>query len=327
MEPNELCKKFRLDAAGDAHLDAAQTVFFARQLEEIDAQVYDVKYAKLEAFELLPVKTLHPGVESYTYRQFDGAAVAKMTSDYSSGSPRADVKGLEFTSRVRGIRNSYGYSVQEIRAAQRENLPLENMRAAVARRGINEAINKRALMGDSEHGIYGLFALPNAAKYTVPKNAGNTSSYAWADKTAAEILNDMFGIVDSIPTATKEVEHAKRLLLPYAELRRISRMKIDSVSPITVLQFFQDNRPGIEVRGALYLDTAATENVVGGGMMVAYDPDRTVVELLLPVAFESFPPERKGLEWVVENHARMGSVVNRYPLAVCYGHGISAVPT
>jgi hypothetical protein len=141
----------------------------------------------------------------------------------------------------------------------------------------------------------------------------------WSGKTAASILTDLFNLVDSIPTLTKEVEHAKRLLLPYARLRYISRVKIDSVSPITVLQFFMENRPGVEVRGALFLDTAGANGVARA---MAYDPARENLELLLPVAFESFPPERRGMEYVVENHARVGGVVYRYPLSAAYMDGI-----
>lgn len=319
LDAGELCAKYRLDARGDAHLDAAQTVFFARQLEEVDAQMYDQKYAQLEAFQLVPVKTLHPGVESYTYRLFDGVAVAKMTSNYAGPSPRADVSGREYNARVRGVRNSYGWNVQELRAASHANLPLENMRAVVARRGVNEKINRCLLLGDTEHGIVGLFKNTNVPLVLAGTDgtvgATGLANTDWRVKTAASILNDMFNLVDSIPTATKEIEHAKRLLMPYRMLRYISRTKIDSVSPITVLQFFQDNRPGIEVRGALFLDTAGANSVT---RMMAYDPARENVEGLLPVAFESFPPERKGMEYVVENHARVGSVIFRYPLSAAF---------
>ena len=328
LDDAAVCRKYHLDVAETSgRLDAAQTIFFARQLEEIDAEMYQVKYAAMEAFELLSTKTLHPGAESYTYRMYDAVGVARMTSDYASGAPRSDVSGKEYNSRIRGLLSGYGYSIQEIRAAQMAGLPLDSMKAVTARRVLNEGINKRALLGDTEFGLVGLFNLPNAGTYTVPVGATGTSDTRWAGaagvaaKTGMEIARDMFGIVDMIPTNTLEVEHAKRLLLPYKSFRYVSQVKIDSVSPITVLQYFQMNRPGIEVRGALYLDTAGSLSPATG-RMVAYDPSREIVELLLPVPFESFPPERKGLEWEVIDHARMGSVINRWPLAVAYGDGI-----
>lgn len=296
------------------HLDSAQSVFFARQLEEIDAQNYDVKYAELEALQLVSAKKLSAGAETYTYRQFDGRAVAKMTSNYASGSPRADVSGKEFTSKVRSIRNSYGYNVQEIRAAQETNppTPLDAMKAATARRGIAETINRIALLGEAEHNIVGLFGQPNAQTYTI---AGGT----WLVKSADAILDDMFGMVDQIPTVTKEIEKPNRLLIPWARLRLIGRKRIGTDTTTTVLQFFQQQRPQIEVRGAMFLDTAGTGATARA---MVYNSARENLELLLPIAFESFPPQLSGMEYTIENHARMGGVVVRYPLTVLYADGI-----
>lgn len=312
--------QFMNPAAGGLKLDAVQAVFFARELEEIDGQMYDVKYAKLEAFELVPVRGGSPGMETYTYRQFDGRGVAVMTSNYAGPSPRADVDGQEFTSKVRSIRDSYGYNVQEIRAATEAKRPLEQMRAVAARRAINEKINRTALLGDAAHGIVGLFNQSNTQIYTVPQNAGATST-TWPNKTGQEILNDLYGIVDQVPTNTNEVEKITRLLIPYTRLRYISQLRAyaNSASDETVLKVFQTNRPGVEVRGALFLDTAGA----GGTMRaVGYAPDPVNLELLVPIPFESFPPQMSGLEWVVENHARMGGVIVRYPLTMIYADGI-----
>lgn len=300
-------------------LDAATSVFFTRQLEEIDAKTYDIKYAELEAFRLLPVKTdMHPGTETYTYRQFDGRGVAVMTSNYASGSPRVDVDGQEFTSKVRSIRDSYGYNIQEIRAAAKENMPLDSMRAETARRVINEKINSVALKGDAEHGIVGLFNQSGVQTFTVPNGGGGQA--VWTSKTADEILADLYGIVDQVPTQTSEVEHVTTLLLPYDRFRLISGKRMGSGDgALTVLKVFQTNRPGVTVKGALFLDTAGAGST---HRMIGYNPDRMNLEFLLPVAFESFPPEQRGLEFVVECHARAGGVVVRYPLTIIYGDGI-----
>lgn len=301
------------------HLDAAQTVFFNRQLEEIDGQLYNVKYGALEALELVSPKPLNIGAESYTYRSFDGRAVAKMTSNYSNGSPRADVDGKEDTSFVRSIRASFGYNIQEIRAAQLAGLPLDSMRAEQCRRSINEKLNSVALLGDAEHNLIGLFNQSNTTTYTVPAD-GTGSSATWATKTADQILRDMFGAVDKIPETTAEVEKPKRLLIPYTSLRLINSKRMGAGDGVlTVLKFFQVQRPDIEVRGALLLDTAGAGSTK---RMMAYDPNRINQEWLLPIPFESFPPQLQGMEYVIECHARCGGVIVRYPLSICYADGI-----
>lgn len=302
------------------HLDAAQTMFFERELEEIDNRMFDVRYAKLELFELVQPKPLDPATETYTFRSFDSRGVAVMTSDYASGSPRVDVAGVEETSKVRSMRVSFGYSIQEIRAAAKEGRPLDAMKAAGARRAINEKMNSVGLLGDSDHNLQGLFNISGAGSYTVP-NDGTGSTTTWSTKTAAQIERDIFGILDQIPTVTKEVEKPTRLLMPYSRLRLINSMAHSATGPsdLTVLKYVQAQRPGVEIRGALLLDTAGASS---SARMMAYDPNPENLELLLPVAFESFPAERRGMEYVIECHARMGSVVCRYPLTVCYGDGI-----
>lgn len=301
------------------HLDAAQTVFFQRQLEEIDSQLYNVKYGKLEARELVNAKPINPGAESYTYRQFDTRAIAEIVSNYQTDSKRVDAEGKEFTSFLKSMRLSFGYSVQEIRAAQFAGTNLDAMKAMAARRGIDEKMNKIALAGDAEHNLIGLFNQTNAQTYTVPAD-GTGASALWASKTADLILRDMFGIVDQIPANTAEVERPKRLLLPYSRYRLITSKRMGTGDGVlTVLGFFQTARPGIEVRGALFLDTAGSG---GTARMMAYDPDPVNLEWLVAVPFETFPVQLKGMEYVTECHGRCGGVVARYPLTICYGDGI-----
>jgi hypothetical protein len=315
---------FRMDAQvieSHGHLDASQSVFFARELEEIDGQMYEIKYAKLEAFELVPTKKLDPGTETYTYRQWDGRGVAVMTSNYATSSPRADVDGSEFTSKVRSIRNSYGYNVQEIRAAAKEKRPLENMRAVQARRGINEKINRTALLGDAAHGIVGLFNQPNVQTYTPCTKTGGGTAWTGAGATPDEILNDMYGIVDQVPTNTNEIEKITLLLIPYTRLRFISAqapMSNSATRPHGAARCSRPTAPDVEIRGALFLDTAGR---VATARALGYAPRPVNLELLVPMPFESFPPQMTGLEWVVENHARMGGVVVRFPLAMIYATG------
>lgn len=309
----------QVQALANGKLDAAQSIFFARELESIDERQFEVKYAQLEAFQLVPVSsTDHPGDETYTYEQYDGRAIAEITSNYASGSPRADVDGQEFTSRFRSLRNSYGYNVQEIRAAQKAGKPLDAMRANVARRGINEKIEEIALKGNAEHGLIGLFNQPNAQTFTVP--AGASTDTEWTSKTSDEIIADVIGMLDQVPTTTNEAEQVKRVLLPYTRFRLIRTKRMGpGDGSATVLSYLQEKFPQVEFRGALHLDTAG----VGGTMrMVGYDPAPETIELRVPVAFESFPPQVQGMEFVIENHARIGGVVLRYPLSMIYADGI-----
>lgn len=301
------------------HLDNSQSVFFARQLEQIEGTLYEIKQGALEVRELVSAKPIAPGAESYTYRMFDKRGVAKIMSNYSTSSPRADVDGFEVQSFLRSFRVSFGYSVQEIRAAQFAGTPLDAMKAMAARRAIDEVLNAVGLTGSAEHGLRGLYNQPNAQTFTVPAD-GTGSSALWSTKNVDQILRDMFGVCDQIPTNTAEQERPRRLLMPYSRYRLINRLRMGTGDGVlTVLKFFETQRPDIQVRGALFLDTAGAG---GTARMIAYDPNPMNVEWLVAVPFETFPTQLVGLEYVTECHARCGGVIARYPLSMCYADGI-----
>ncbi len=301
------------------HLDAAQSVFFARTLEEVDATLYNVRYGKLEALELVTPKPVNPGAESHTYSQYNSRGIAEITSNYATQSKRVDVEGKQYTSYFRSVRLSFGISIQELRNAQFAGVDVDMMKVMAARRGVDEKLNQIALLGAAEHGIYGLYNQPNAQEYTVSAD-GTGASALWSTKTGELIARDMFGIVDQIPTTTAEVENPKRLLLPYARYRTITTKLMGVSAPnTTVLKHFNEARPGIQVRGALFLETAGA-----GGLarMIAYDPDPMNLAWLVAVPFEAFPQQLIGMEYVTECHGRCGGVLLRYPLTVCFGDGI-----
>ena len=120
-----------IEASG--RFDANESMFFARQLESIKAQTYDVKRANLNALQLMPVSTDVPeGATTITYRQYDTVGMAKVIANYANDLPRADVTGKEFTSNIRSIGNAFGYNTQEIRSAifAGVNLPARKAMAA-----------------------------------------------------------------------------------------------------------------------------------------------------------------------------------------------------
>ena len=121
------------------HFDANESIFFARELEHIKTKTYDKKFAALTATSVIPVSNeVNPGAESITYYQYEPTGMAKIISNYATDLPRADVKGKPFTSVVKGIGSSYGYSIQDVRAARMAGKPLEQRKANAARLAIDQ---------------------------------------------------------------------------------------------------------------------------------------------------------------------------------------------
>jgi hypothetical protein len=100
------------------HLDSDETFFFQRELEHVKAQVFEKDYPALKGLMLIPQSSeAGEGAESIVYREFDRTGIAKVIANYADDIPRADVTGKENISPVRTVASSFGYSVQDIRAA------------------------------------------------------------------------------------------------------------------------------------------------------------------------------------------------------------------
>lgn len=302
------------------NMDAAESVFAVRALEAVKAKAYDIKYPQFLARSLIPTASdVDPAAKVVTYRQYDQFGLAKIISGYSDDLPRADVSGKEYTSPVRPIATSYGYNIYEIRHARKEGIDLEQKKANAARRAFEERIESIAFTGDSTYGLLGLSNQTNATIFTVPNNEADDSSN-WADKSADEILADLFGIGDYVISQTRGAEKPDTMLLPQAQYSLAARTLLTSTGTDTVLDFFirtNKNIKTVEVWDLLKgAGSASTDR------MLVYPRNTDALELIIPQDFEQLDGQPRNLEVVVPCHGTCGGVLVYYPLAVAYGDGI-----
>lgn len=300
--------------------DANESIFFARQLEHIKAQTYDIKYPALSALALFPVDaSAGPGAKTITYRQYDTVGMAKVIASYANDLPRADVVAKEFTSNIRGIGDSYGYDVQEIRYASMTGTPLESRKAAAARRAHDQKINQLAWSGDTEHGLPGFLTNANIPGYTVTAD-GTGSSKLFSTKTADLIIRDVNGIINQVRVQSKGVHTANEVWLPIAQYALISSMPRSTGSDQTVLQFLQLNNPGVTFKSVLELDNAMSSGTLD--TMVAIENSIDNIQLNIPMPFMQHSPQQKGLAFEVPCESRFGGVTVTYPLAMCVADSV-----
>lgn len=300
--------------------DANESVFFARQLEHIKAQTYDIKYPALSALALFPIDTsAGPGAKTITYRQYDAVGMAKVIAAYSNDLPRADIVAKEFTSNVRGIGTSYSYDVQEIRYASMTGTPLETRKAAAARKAHDQKINALAWSGDTEHGLPGFLTNANIPGYTVPADGTGTSKL-WSTKTADLIIRDVNGIINQVRVQSKGVHTANEVWMPIAQYALISSMPRSTGSDQTVLKFLQENNPGVTFKSVLELDNAMSSGTLD--TMVAIENSSDNYGLQIPMPFMQHSPQQKGLAFEVPCEARYGGVIFYYPLCACIADSI-----
>ncbi|MDF2563686.1 MAG: hypothetical protein K0Q53_81 [Massilibacillus sp.] len=307
--------------------DANESIFFARELEKIKAKSYDVLYPEFTAIQIIPVSTdAGAGAETITYYQYDVVGFADIISNYATDLPRVDLVGKPFSSKVKSIGTSYGYSIQDIRAAQMAGKPLEQRKANAARRANDQKVNNIAYSGDAANGLNGLFTHPNITSYTLPTDgtlngvtAGTAAAAKFINKTPDQVLRDLTGMVNTVITITKKVERPDTLVLPHNVHGDISSRARTTGTDTTILEFFLKTNPYI--KNVEVVPEAQGAGTGGVDLCLVYkkDPDKLTLEI--PQPFEQFPPQPEGLEFVTACHSRCGGVIIYYPLSICKSEG------
>lgn len=311
----------RMDAV-KAHLDEQETMFFARQLESIEPEVYRILYPELKYRDMVPVSNRdNPGAETITYRMYDMVGIVKVISNYADDLPRVDVFGKEYHADVKGIGGAFGYNRQEIRAAIMAGIDLDGERAATLRMATRQKENRICWDGDAETGILGVLNNVNVPTQAVPTGVGG---YTWALKTADEIINDIRIGTSLIRTQSKDIHRADTMLLPIDQYDIIAGLPRSTHSDVTVLQFILDNA---KAYGLTTIDTLPIElelafvGATADGAII-YKRDPGVLEQRIPLELQLLPVQVRNLEFIVNGEARNAGVVIRRPLAMCFLTGI-----
>ena len=312
----------RFDSAEDA------SVFFARELDYVKSQSYDVEYPELTALSLFPMSSeVDPGAETVTYYSYDKVGLAKIISNYATDLPRADVKGKPTTAIIKSLGASYGYSIQEMRASAMAGKSLDTRKAESARYQIDYLNNKIAWCGDEETGLRGVLSADNDVPLYTPAN-GAKGSVKWSEKTEDEILADINGMLKQMARTTKKVEKPDTLALPSEAYLELQGRRIEGTDA-TVLSYIQKNLTDIKsIVSCPELDPDSTETnpyaaeTNGQGVMLLFKNDARKLTIENPLPFTQHPVQAQNLEMVVPCEARTAGVLIYYPMSLLIGVGI-----
>lgn len=303
-----------------SNLDEGESIFFARELEHLKSKTYDKKFPELKARLLFPVDfSSNAGAETITYEQHDQVGIAKIISNYADDLPRADVKGKEFTSRVRTIASSYGYNYDEIQAAKMAGRPLKERKANAAKRANMVLENKIAFFGDATHNIQGFLDNPNLPEVTLAAD-GAGSATTFVSKTAIQIIRDVTSLFTAVHDNSKGIEVASTLMLPVNQLNLMANKIIDNANGMSVMKWIMENNP--HIKDMIWVNEMKGSGAGGTDKMVAYRRDPDALTMEIPSEFKQLPVQEKNLEFKVPVHQRFGGVLVYYPLSVAFADGI-----
>jgi hypothetical protein len=293
---------FRMDEAG---------LFLERQLEFIRPQIFEVAYADIKYSTILPVTSeAGQGAQTFTYRIMDSTGEFKLIADAADDLPRADISQVEKSINIRSFGGSFGYTVQELRAAQMANIALEQRRAQAVRRAYEEKVEDVALFGEASVGLAGFFNNSTVDVVTADK-------WFTSGTTAQEMLELLNYGVTGIINASQMKEQPDTILMAWNDYREISTRRNSDSSDVTVLEYFLRTNPYINnIEPINQLDK--TKSGLTTNRMVVYKRDPGKVQLHIPQPLELFPPQQRGLEFIVPAHARVGGVALYYPKSAIY---------
>ncbi len=302
--------------------DEGESVFFARQLEHIIAQEFDIEYPELRARQVIPItQEADPADLTITYREYDRMGVAKIISDYSQDLPRVDISAKEVTSKIRTIGDAYGYNYDEVLASAKTGRDLEGRRAETAREAILRKENSVLLLGDTTHNLVGFLNFATVTVLTLAAD-GVGASKKWSDKTPDQCLRDLNAMVNSIPELTNGIEQPDTLLLPRAAYHVIATKRIGRDSNMTVLDFFVGSNPYITSRAQVeVLNELTTAGANSTARSMVYRRDPLKVRAEIPQDFMSLPAQPKGFEWLIPCRSRCAGVIWTKPLSAVYFDG------
>lgn len=316
ITPSLVSSMMRFDSAEDA------SIFFARELDYIKSKSYDKIYPEFTALNNFPITHEVPeGAESTTYYSYEKTGIADIISNYATDLPRADVKGNPTTAMVKSVGNSYGYSVQDMRASRMAGKSLDVRKAEAARYAVDRKINEIAFAGDKKHNLMGMLSPENDIPLYTLSTVGDRTS--WKDKSASEILVDINGMFAYQAKLTQNVERADTLAIPPAEFIDISTRQIPNTG-YTVKKFLLENAPYLkDIISApeLSADNTAT-NPYGANVAMLYTNSADKFSLEIPMAFYQYPLQNRNLEVIVPCEERVAGIIMYYPLSALIAVGV-----
>lgn len=300
--------------------DASAGIYFSRELESIEATLYEIKKRELKYRELIPVSNRDPaGAETITYRMMDKLGVAKVIANYADDLPRADALLTEHTQSVRTVATAFGYTVQDIQAGQMVGRSIDTLRAAAARRVYREKESKIAWNGDSDYDLLGLLDNPNIGTLTAP-DPGSGSE--WVNKTPDEILDDIITTCTDIREDSQDIHKADTLLLPIEQHSLLMKTPRSPDNDTTIGQFILNNREAYGIERIEAVPELKGSGTGGIDQLLLYELDSEVLEQRIPREMGTEPVQSRNLEFVVPIWGRHGGVVVRFPLALRFMEGI-----
>jgi len=298
-------------ADGLGRLDANETAFLQRELEQVRSKVFEVEYPDNLALQFVPIATdIEPTADVFVMKIKDHAGRARIINADAQDLPLVETSVSEKYGKVYTLGVAFQFTIFELRRAARLGIPLEADKAKAARDAIELSIDDLLATGQSTltgQTGYDMTGFINHSE--VDSNPGVMHDWIDSNCTADQMLDDLNVIAAAPALRTLQIHKPNRMIMAPELYARLNSKRVDDTST-TVLKFFLQNNPfitGIDQWNRLTGAGGSSKHRV-----IAYKQDQDCVEAILPIRFEVLPPQQRGMLTKYDCIARCGGTrVNR----------------
>lgn len=317
----DLVRFARQHPEGTIRTDADATNF-ARQLEYVYTETYDIQYPDLDMANgnVLPIDSSVPaGAKTFTYYTYGATGVAAVLNTYSANSiPTVGMQAKSTTGVCHDLALSYNVNVSDMEAAAMSGANLETGMSDGCKRGHMVTRDDIGWFGNASLGLLGLLTHPNITQMV--------ATTSWTSATYDQFLADVGALVNASNNLSNGIERANTCLFPLQTWNMLGTRLLSAANPngdsfqSAIVKAFPNVRFGTNIK----LDAAnhagtdyATKNVC-----VAFDSNPRKASLVVPKDFTQLAPQWAGLEARVFTHSKVGGAKIPYPISVTVMRGM-----
>lgn len=325
--------------------DAGLTAAFARSMEHRIAKVYAAEFAQYRAHEFFPTSTeIDPGAMAFTYQMIERMGNAQVINGGNSRDlPQISLGGEETQLPVITLGASYGFSIIEEKSASMAGIAIETELAKGTREAIEALEEQIWCQGYAGTGIAGVINAPGV--YTLPQLSTGTwqtqiASIASATTSnatppavvvAQAIAADLASMKQAIAIGTLSRQSATNCLLPTNLYQMLDFIPQSPAFNSKTLLTFLEEVTGLDIDEWNILMNAGTKagsplSLAGGTaqntVVVVYDKDPDVVQLMQAQSFMQLAPQMAGLQYMIPCFSRLGGVMAIRPRGIVTMFGV-----
>lgn len=313
------------DAYPEYREDAAESLWFIRELENLDKKLYRMPMIPMVGRQVVPVdRSIPEWADIHRWRELSEYGEPSLITSYSNAVPLVQTSAAEYFKELRAYALGWAWSMKDIDTSARTNVPLSSMLPELARNSMERKIDRVLLLGDTATGAVGFLKMPGVPVLTPSTKTGGGTAWS-AAATGLEIVSDIRAGADSIRLAMGGGDIKVNVQLDITSKNRLDAEMtgLTGSGGKTIKQYIMDNL-GDKISKIIESPRCATAGV-GNVKRAMFSPDfrseqeaLTWVFGLLNQEFKVWPGQWQDLQYKQIATAQCGGVGCRNPQYFAY---------